>query len=117
MSLAINMYIKEDILFVRFKGELDENHVSDLRLRLVKYIDLHNIKHLVLNFEKLSFLDSSGIGLIIGRYQQLRSVGGDVTICNLNDRIERIVRVSGLLKICKVRDSEESVMLFAGVRG
>ena len=116
MSLAVNMYIKDDILFVRFKGELDENHVSDLRLRLVKYIELHNIKHLVFNFERLTFLDSSGIGLIIGRYQQLKVIGGDVTICNLNDKIERIIRISGLMKICKISDNEESVLMFVGAR-
>lgn len=116
MGLAVNMYIRSDILFVRFKGELDENHVSDLRLRLVKYINMHSIKHLVFNFEKLTFLDSSGIGLIIGRYQQMKLLGGDVTLCKLNSRVERIIRVSGLLKICKVRDTEESVLLFAGVR-
>ena len=72
--------------------------------------------HLVFNFERLTFLDSSGIGLIIGRYQQLKVIGGDVTICNLNDKIERIIRISGLMKICKIRDNEESVLMFVGAR-
>lgn len=116
MALGVSMHIKNDILFVRFKGELDENHIKDLRTRLINYIQLHSIKHLVFNFEYLNFIDSSGIGLIIGRYQQVHEMGGDVTLVYLNERIERIVRVSGLLKICKVRDSEESVLLFEGVK-
>ncbi len=103
--------MKRDILILRLKGELDDVSVVDLRLRISNYIDDYKINHLVLNLQDLSFLDSSGIGFIIGRYHQLRKRNGDITISNVNSRIERIIYVSGLAKICKMRESEDAVLI------
>ncbi len=103
--------MKRDILILRLKGELDDVSVVDLRLRISNYIDDYKINHLVLNLQDLSFLDSSGIGFIIGRYHQLRKRNGDITISNVNSRIERIIYVSGLAKICKIRESEDAVLI------
>ena len=111
MSLNVGVYVKRDILILRLKGELDDVSVVDLRLRISNYIDDYKINHLVLNLQDLSFLDSSGIGFIIGRYPQLRKRNGDITISNVNSRIERIIYVSGLAKICKIRESEDAVLI------
>ncbi len=107
----MGVYVKRDILILRLKGELDDVSVVDLRLRISNYIDDYKINHLVLNLQDLSFLDSSGIGFIIGRYHQLRKRNGDITISNVNSRIERIIYVSGLAKICKIRESEDAVLI------
>ncbi len=107
----MGVYVKRDILILRLKGELDDVSVVDLRLRISNYIDDYKINHLVLNLQDLSFLDSSGIGFIIGRYHQLRKRNGDITISNVNSRIERIIYVSGLAKICKMRESEDAVLI------
>ena len=111
MSLNVGVYVKRDILILRLKGELDDVSVVDLRLRISNYIDDYKINHLVLNLQDLSFLDSSGIGFIIGRYHQLRNRYGDINISNVNSRIERIIYVSGLAKICKIRESEDAVLI------
>lgn len=111
MSLNVGVYVKKDILILRLKGELDDVSVSDLRMRISNYIDSYKINHLILNLQDLSFLDSSGIGFIIGRYHQLRKRNGDITISNINSKIERIIYISGLAKICKIRDTEESVLI------
>ena len=107
----MGVYVKRDILILRLKGELDDVSVVDLRLRISNYIDDYKINHLVLNLQDLSFLESSGIGFIIGRYHQLRKRNGDITISNVNSRIERIIYVSGLAKICKIRESEDAVLI------
>lgn len=111
MSLNVGVYVKRDILILRLKGELDDVSVCDLRTRISNYIDSYKINHLVLNLQDLTFLDSSGIGFIIGRYHQLRKRNGDITISNINSRIERIIYISGLAKICKIRETEESVLI------
>ncbi len=110
MGLNVGVYVKKDILILRLKGELDDVSVTDLRLRISNYINNYNIKYLVLNLQELNFLDSSGIGFIIGRYHQLRKKDGEIIISNLNQKIERIILISGLAKICKIRDSEEAVI-------
>lgn len=114
MSLNVGVYVKKDILILRLKGELDDVSVTDLRLRIAHYIDDYHIKHLVLNLKDLSFLDSSGIGFVIGRYHQLRKKNGDIIISNINSKIERIIYISGLAKICKIRENEEAVLLALG---
>ncbi|HIT50378.1 MAG TPA: anti-sigma factor antagonist [Candidatus Pelethenecus faecipullorum] len=114
MGLNVGVYVKKDVLILRLKGELDDLSVSDLRMRISKYISDYSIVHLVINVKDLNFLDSSGIGFIIGRYHQLKKTGGDITISNLHAKIERIIYVSGLAKICKIRDTEESVLISLG---
>ncbi|MGM9970244.1 MAG: anti-sigma factor antagonist [Anaeroplasma sp.] len=116
MGLNVGVYIKQDVLILRLKGDLDDISVSDLRLRIARYIDDYKIKHLVINAEKLEFLDSSGIGFIIGRYHQLKKVNGDITLCCINSKVERIVILSGLAKICSIRDNEQSVLVSLGGR-
>ncbi len=116
LSLNVGVYVKRDILILRLKGELDDISVTDLRMRITNYIDDYNIKHLVLNLNDLSFMDSSGIGFIIGRYHQLRKKNGDITISNINSKIERLVYISGLGKICKIRETEEAVVQALGGR-
>ncbi len=106
MGLSVGVYVKKDILILRLKGELDDVSVSDLRTRISNYIESYKINHLVLNLKDLSFLDSSGIGFIIGRYHQLKKRNGDITISNVNS----IIYISGLSKICKIRDTEEAVL-------
>ncbi len=114
MSLNVGVYVKKDILILRLKGELDDVSVTDLRMRIANYIEDYQIKHLVLNLKDLSFLDSSGIGFIIGRYHQLKKKNGDIIISNVHPKIERIVYISGLAKICKIRENEEAVLLALG---
>lgn len=111
MGLNVGVYVKKDILILRLKGELDDVSVSDLRTRISNYIDSYKINHLVLNLAELTFLDSSGIGFVIGRYHQLRKRNGDITISNVNSKIERIIYISGLAKICKIRENEEAVLI------
>lgn len=110
MGLSVGVYVKKDILILRLKGELDDVSVGDLRVRISNYIDSYKINHLVLNLKELTFLDSSGIGFIIGRYHQLKKRNGDIIISNINCRIDRIIYISGLSKICKIRESEEAVL-------
>ena len=116
MGLNVGVYVKKNTLILRLKGELDDVTVTDLRTRISRYIDDYKIKHLVINVEKLEFMDSSGIGFIIGRYHQLKRVGGDVVLCNIHQKIERIVQLSGLNKICLIQENEESILMGIGGR-
>lgn len=114
MGLNVGVYVKGSTLILRLKGELDDISVSDLRLRISKYIDDYKIKHLIINMANLDFMDSSGIGFIIGRFHQLKRNNGDVTLCSINRKIERIIELSGLYKICMIRETEDAVLLALG---
>lgn len=115
MTLKVEMFIKRHILYVRLDGELDQNNVENLRVRIIELIDKYMIKYLVLNFKKLQFMDSSGVGFIIGRFKTLRKINGEVILCSMNDSIRRIVMLSGLTKICKIKKDEDEVNEYLGV--
>lgn len=106
MAINIQMSIRKNKLFVRLTGELDQAVTEKLKIRISEIIDKYEIKYLILNFENLNFMDSSGIGFIIGRYTQIKKRNGQIIICSMNNLIERIFLLSGLKKICGVANSE-----------
>ena len=107
MALNIQMAIKKNLLFIRLRGELDQSTTENLKFRVSEVIDKYYIKHIILNLEKVGFMDSSGIGFIIGRYAQVKKRNGKVVICSMNEIIERIVKLSGLKRICLIASNEE----------
>lgn len=113
--LNTEMFIKRNILYMRFDGELDQKNVEGLRFKVIELIDKYHIKYLVFNFEKLKFMDSSGIGFIIGRYNYLKKTGGKIFLCSMNNQIRRLVMLSGLARICDLRISEDDVNVYLGV--
>ena len=62
---------------------------------------------LVFDFSKTTFMDSSGIGMLMGRYRIVRYSGGKVTAIHVNDRVYRIMRISGIYKYIEI--SQETV--------
>ncbi len=113
--LNTEIFIKRNILYVRFDGELDQKNVEGFRYKFIELIDKYHIKYLVFNFEKLKFMDSSGIGFIIGRYNYLKKINGSIILCSLNDQIRRLVMLSGLARICDLRKDENDVNKYLGV--
>lgn len=106
MAVNIQMSIRKNKLFVRLEGELDQAVTEKLKIRISEIIDKYDIKYLIFNFERLNFMDSSGIGFIIGRYSQIKKRNGRIVICSMNNLIERIFMISGLKKICSVAKNE-----------
>lgn len=115
MTLRVEMFIKRHTLYIRLDGELDQSNVENIRVRVIELIDKYRIRYLVFNFKKLHFMDSSGIGFIIGRYNRLKKIHGEVILCAMNDNIRRLVMLSGLSKICLIKQDEEEVNQYIGV--
>ena len=67
------------------------------------------IKNIVFDFKNIRFMDSSGIGVIIGRYKKISSEGGKVSVVNVNDRVKKIFNLSGMNKIINIYDTYEEV--------
>lgn len=112
MSLSVNMCIKNKTIVARLKGEMDEGTVGDLRNKISDLIEKYDINNIIFNLRELSFMDSTGIGLIIGRYNQIRNKQGKIILCEVNNQIEKIINLSGLLKIVNLYESEESAKWF-----
>ena len=62
---------------------------------------------MIFDFERTNFMDSSGIGVIMGRYRMVYLLGGDVWAVNTNDRIKKILTMSGVTKIIQIYEEEK----------
>ena len=105
--LKAQFFIRKTVLYVRFSGELDQRSIEKVRVRVSELITNYEIEYLVINCRELTFMDSSGIGFIIGRYNQLKLIDGKIFICEMNDLITRIVNISGLSRIVNLTKTEE----------
>ncbi len=86
-------------LVVKPEGELDHHSAKDVREMIDREIEFRKIKNLVLDFNKVSFMDSSGIGVIAGRYKIINSLGGKTMVIRANEQVDKILEISGLKKI------------------
>ncbi len=115
MSLSIMMETKQDVLVVRLQGELDHHTAEELRTKVDAVLKEHHIRHVVLSLADLDFMDSSGIGVILGRYKQISAREGEMFVCSINPTIYRIFEMSGLFKVIKFRENEAEALLVLGV--
>ncbi len=90
---------QRDTLTVRLRGELDHHSAEQVREELDALIADDRIVHLVIDMQALSFMDSSGIGVLIGRYRSMTRRKGTMSVKNMNPQIERIFQLSGLHQI------------------
>jgi stage II sporulation protein AA (anti-sigma F factor antagonist) len=115
MSLTVDLETIGDVLIVRLDGELDHHTADDLRSQMENAIDKYKTYHILLSLQNLHFMDSSGLGVILGRYKQITAKGGDMIICSINPVIYRLFELSGLFKIINIKESEHEALLVLGV--
>ena len=115
MSLNVQMSVKRNTLLLRLNGELDQYGSNRIKNRVIEVMKKYQIKFLIINFENLSFMDSTGIGFMIGRYYDIKKNNGKVIICSMNNIIKRIFNLSGLQKICSVVKNEKEAYEMVGV--
>ena len=97
-------------LIIKLKGELDHHIAQDLREEIDSLLDKNPIKSIIFDFSNINFMDSSGIGVIIGRYRKISKFGGVVSVVNLNKQVRKIFELSGIDKIIKAYDTYEEAV-------
>ncbi len=115
MSLQIDLEQKGSVLLVRLQGELDHHTAEELRGQVEQVLADGQVKHIVLNLELLSFMDSSGLGVILGRYKQVKANSGEMVVCAISPSVKRLFEMSGLFKIIRLEDSEQFALQTLGV--
>ena len=89
--------VNDDKLMIRMNAELDHHLAEEMRQVIDDVID----KRITFNFRNVSFMDSAGIGLIMGRYKKVMDKG-DITIVGVRESVKRILLISGLHKIVNI---------------
>lgn len=101
---------QNNAIVAHLSGELDHHSAEYIRIKIDYYIDTSTSKNLVFDFKSVSFMDSSGIGIIIGRHKKISSKGGQVYIVNLNSTIKKIIELAGIGKIVKIYNDLTEVL-------
>ena len=98
------MEVTGNMLKIRAPEELDHHSAEHIRRESDEILARNNIRQIVFDFQKTVFMDSSGIGVIMGRYRNIRLTGGTVKAVHVTQRstVERILRVSGIHKVIEI---------------
>lgn len=98
-------------LVVRISGEVDMLVADQLRKEIDQRLDNSAIVNLILNLEKVTFIDSSGLGVIIGRYKKVSAQQGRMYIVGACPPVEKILHFSGINKLVPLFKSEQDVVI------
>ncbi|MFX0548014.1 anti-sigma F factor antagonist [Hathewaya histolytica] len=91
----------EDKLVVHMRGELDHHSAEEVRNKIDDRLDRDSITKLIMDFNGITFMDSSGIGVVIGRYKKLNMKNGDIAVIRVNNPVNKVFELSGMYKIIK----------------
>lgn len=89
-------------LIVRLPRELDHHVATEIREEADRYLEAGTLSEIVFDFSETEFMDSSGIGMLMGRYRLIHLMGGKVLACHLQKQVYRIFQMSGLEKIIEI---------------
>jgi stage II sporulation protein AA (anti-sigma F factor antagonist) len=103
--LNVKISYKGSTLIASIVGDLDHHSAEYIREKIDSELIKATTKNLIIDFSKVTFMDSSGIGVIMGRYKNIQKLNGKLSVANVSDQVMRIFEMSGLLKIIPAYDN------------
>ena len=97
-----NFYEEDKLLVFKITDEIDDCSVQKIRGKADYEIERYMPKRVIFDFDSVTFMDSAGIGLIIGRYKFANMIGAKLEVTNLTKNVERIFEMSGILKLIPI---------------
>lgn len=93
--------------YISFYGDIDDSVCPRYKEEISKLIETNKGKDVVFDFKEVTFIDSSGIGLILGRYNQLKSYRKKLYVHKTNDQIKKLFKISGIYTIIEELNKEK----------
>ena len=101
-----SQYLKKDKqLIFKINEDIDECVAQKIRRKLDNEIERYMPRKVVFDFGNVEFMDSAGIGMVLGRYKMMKMLGGDLEIINVSHTLKKIFEMSGITKICKIKEA------------
>ena len=98
-KLNIDYSKKDKLLTVEITEEIDHHIVEKIRRKVDDEITRYMPRKTIFDFSRVTFMDSAGIGMIIGRYKMMKLIGGSLEIVNISQTVRRILEMSGIDRI------------------
>lgn len=97
--MTIEHYKKSDALYVKLCGELDEHHSAYVRTTIDSLTDSDVVRRVYIDMSHLDFMDSTGVGVLIGRYKRLKPRGIPIFIQSPPPAVDKVLKLSGIYDI------------------
>lgn len=91
---------QSDQLIIELIGDVDEHYASLIRDKIDDLTQKAHLRRVVFDFSKVSFVDSTGIGLIFGRYKRLSARNVELVLKNVSSQVDKVFRTSGVYSVC-----------------
>ena len=101
---------KGQILIIHMPKELDHHNCRNLRYETDLLMAENYISKLIFDFSRTTFMDSSGIGILLNRYKQIKASGGTVSFYGASSQIRRILKLGGMLTLMPQFESKEEAI-------
>ena len=105
--MGVQLQMKQGEIIALLDGEIDHHGARELREEVDAAAQRTKPRLLTLDFSGVQFMDSSGVGLIMGRYRMMSEWGGEVCVANLPPRLEKLVSLAGIRELCTVISGKE----------
>jgi stage II sporulation protein AA (anti-sigma F factor antagonist) len=115
MNKEMKLGIANNALIVKFVGDVDNLVCEPYKNKLETIINENKYKKVIMDFSKVTFIDSSGLGLILGRYNQLRRTNSNLYVCGVNKQTEKIFNIAGIWTIMDRYENLEQALKTVGV--
>jgi stage II sporulation protein AA (anti-sigma F factor antagonist) len=99
VKMPVTIEINGDTMVARLSGELDHHHTQKLREEIDRNVQKERPARLALDFAGVEFMDSSGIGLVLGRYRLMQEMNGKLVLRAMPPHIRRVMRVAGIASL------------------
>lgn len=104
--MDLTVWNEKDKLYVRVSGEMDHHAVKDTRREVDELIVRNRPETLLLDLSRIDFMDSSGLGFVLGRLRKMNELKGTVTVLNPARRVEEMLRMAGAEKLVRIVHSD-----------
>lgn len=100
--MSVSIVVKGEVVTACLDGEIDHHTAAEIRNEIDKSVEDNKPTLLVLDFKNVSFMDSSGIGLVMGRYKTISELNGELAIINTSPGIGKVMRLAGMERLAKI---------------
>ena len=109
------MVVKTDktgqTLIVKIEGDLDLNTAPAFREAVEEKLAYYeNLKNIVVDFSEVTFLDSSGLGVLLGRFKHITQIGGKMGLVGVKSQLIKVLELSGILRIMELFDTKDEAI-------
>ena len=109
-ALPVEIDIDENCVTAYISGEIDHHNAAGLRSKIDDAAENAYPELLILDFGGVTFMDSSGIGLVMGRYKLMKNLSGEIIIRNAPKAIKKVMRMAGIEKLLSEKSGKEVLL-------